>query len=464
MRTVRSSGRRRAVWGTALAAAGLLVSAPQVEGAEDPPRPNANEQYQIEVLNRTRANPAGEAARHGIDLNEGLPNGTLGPEAREPLAVNFHLIAAARAHNKDLFAKFSQLPGDHRGSDGRDPTQRGADAGADFIGGVAENNAWTSQSGTGITEASVNALHALLFKDFTSSFEVVGRGHRKVMLNGARDEVGVAVGGGVFGGRQAAIVTQDYVTTDRTHLLGVVFVDTVTQNDFYTPGEGLKNVRIVATRQGSGDTYETATWGSGGWQVEVPPGTYDVRASGGGLPSVQERLGVVVGSANVKVDFRTLRTVPVPKPQSFSTPAATAKLSGSGTWSLAIPRAALFVGAFTLPETDVDAISVEVDGVTFFAPGDRAASTVVKKLDPKSGEVLRFTVKDAAKNVLSLNVKTGALKLLLKSAPGVDPTDGPVRIAVVTPFGEAFVEAATKAVGTSGQKVRLAKTVGDWVH
>jgi hypothetical protein len=39
--------------------------------------PTDYEQYMLELLNRARANPAAEAARHGIDLNEGLPAGTI---------------------------------------------------------------------------------------------------------------------------------------------------------------------------------------------------------------------------------------------------------------------------------------------------------------------------------------------------------------------------------------------------
>ena len=38
--------------------------------------PSNYEQYLVELINRGRANPAAEASRYGIDLNEGLAAGT----------------------------------------------------------------------------------------------------------------------------------------------------------------------------------------------------------------------------------------------------------------------------------------------------------------------------------------------------------------------------------------------------
>src|SRR5437762_4945728 len=62
--------------------------------------PTTIEQYIIELINRARANPAAEAARYGIDLNEGLAAGTISNDARQPLAVNPYLVDSARKHSK----------------------------------------------------------------------------------------------------------------------------------------------------------------------------------------------------------------------------------------------------------------------------------------------------------------------------------------------------------------------------
>ena len=52
--------------------------------------PSAAEQYFLELINRARANPAAEAARLGISLNEGLAGGTITASAKPPLAFNEH--------------------------------------------------------------------------------------------------------------------------------------------------------------------------------------------------------------------------------------------------------------------------------------------------------------------------------------------------------------------------------------
>src|SRR4051812_35771389 len=62
--------------------------------------PTDYEQYMLELLNRARANPAVEAARYGIDLNEGLSAGTISTVAKQPLAMNAYVVDAARGHSQ----------------------------------------------------------------------------------------------------------------------------------------------------------------------------------------------------------------------------------------------------------------------------------------------------------------------------------------------------------------------------
>ena len=59
---------------------------------------SAAEQLLIEMINRMRLDPEGEAERFGIDLNEGLAAGTLDGSARQVLAPNELLHDAADAH------------------------------------------------------------------------------------------------------------------------------------------------------------------------------------------------------------------------------------------------------------------------------------------------------------------------------------------------------------------------------
>ncbi len=266
--------------------------------------PTALDQYMIELINRARLNPAAEAARFGIDLNEGLAPGTLGDEAREPIAINLFATSAAQKHTADLLANFDSLPADHRGSDGRDPSQRVADEAGGSVGGVAENNAWVSHSGA-LNKSAADKLHQLLFKDFTSAFEVVGRGHRKIMLSGTRNEAGAGLLSGKFGTRSAAVGTIDFFTSNANYITGVAFRDSVAKDNFYTPGEGLGGIAIVATPVGGGAPFQATTWAAGGYSLAVPDGAYNVVASGGGLAQPIEFNNVLVDGANVKVDFVT---------------------------------------------------------------------------------------------------------------------------------------------------------------
>ena len=81
--------------------------------------PTAGEQLMLELLNRARANPAAEARRLGIDLNEGLAAGTISADTKPPLAMNLNITGAARDH-----AAY-QLEVDRTGHAGRGGTNPG---------------------------------------------------------------------------------------------------------------------------------------------------------------------------------------------------------------------------------------------------------------------------------------------------------------------------------------------------
>ncbi len=94
------------------------------------PGPSDYEQYLLELINRARSDPASEAARYGIDLNEGLSPGTISSDPKQPLAVNPDLVEGARAHSQwmidnDVFS--------HTGANGSAPGDRMAAAGYVFL-------------------------------------------------------------------------------------------------------------------------------------------------------------------------------------------------------------------------------------------------------------------------------------------------------------------------------------------
>ena len=91
------------------------------------------EQYMLELINRARADPAAEAGRLGVDLNEGLASGTISASAKQPLAMNPWLTGAARDH-----VTWLRVNGlfQHEGSGGSTPTQRMV------ASGYQTNGAW----------------------------------------------------------------------------------------------------------------------------------------------------------------------------------------------------------------------------------------------------------------------------------------------------------------------------------
>lgn len=170
--------------------------------------------------------------------------------------------------------------------------------------------------------------------------------------------------------------------------------------------------------------------------------------------------GLAVTDANVKQDFVTDRTVPFPKAPSCVVKAGSATKDKTGAWRLAVPKATVLLGTFTLSDEEAALVSVLLDGTPYFEPADRGTSTVTVVDDPSNGDVRKLTVRDAAGNSFFLDVRTGAFRLTLRSAAGFDPTDGTISLVVRTPRGHATLEIPAKPVGRAGKQMRLVKTAG----
>jgi uncharacterized protein YkwD len=264
---------------------------------------NNYEQYFLELTNRARQDPAGEAARLGIDLNEGLDAGTISTEAKQPLAPNQALYNAIRGHLQDLLTR-NVL--DHTGGDGRNPGQRISDAGYMFTT-WGENLGFQGTGGTPDETALVRANYEGLFIDDG----VDSRGHRRNILNGNYKELGPGEVTGTFMDFNAVLVGQDFATREgNSFLTGVIYSDTVTKDNFYTPGEGIGQVTITAVSDQG--TFTEVTGPAGGYALQLPPGTYTVTASGGTLQNPIAMPGIVIGMANVKQDFLVDQPPPAP--------------------------------------------------------------------------------------------------------------------------------------------------------
>ena len=120
----------------------------------------ALEQMLLELINRARLDPAAEAARFGIDLNEGLAPNTLSGVSKQPLAMNETLLSVARAHSQDMINRDYFA---HDTPEGVTAFQRIANAGYSAIA-AGENIAFRSTSGS-VTTAMTLLQHQDFFVD-----------------------------------------------------------------------------------------------------------------------------------------------------------------------------------------------------------------------------------------------------------------------------------------------------------
>ena len=257
--------------------------------------PTVYEQLMLEMVNRARSDPGVEAASLGIDLNEGLPAGTIDDAPKQPLGFHPALISAARGHSQwmldnDVFS--------HTGVDGTDPGDRMRNAGYLFSGSWSwgENISWGGTTGTPDIERYTIARHERLF---------LSAGHRKNLCKAAFDEIGLGILEGVFTSVQpynAVMATQKFARSDSTPgplLLGVVFED-ADGDGFYDPGEGVPGITVCAESQ----QHYAVTTSSGGYAFPHThiPGLMNVHFSGPSLPVTVSRTVDRTGE-NIKLDL-----------------------------------------------------------------------------------------------------------------------------------------------------------------
>lgn len=256
-------------------------------------QPTAYEQYLLELINRARLNPVGEANLFGIGLNDGLNANTISDSAKQPLAFNLLLIDSARSHSQwmldtDTFS--------HTGEGGSSSGDRMRDAGYQFTGSWTwgENIGYTGTTGTLNVNNAVGQVHKNLFKS---------SGHRKNILNNSYREIGLATLTGDFDGYNALMVTEDFAKSGSDiFLTGVAFDDLVQDDDFYTVGEGLGGIEVTAVRQSDNRSFTTTTMASGGYQIALDAGTYEVSFSDNNQ-MIGSSHQVSIAGENIKLDL-----------------------------------------------------------------------------------------------------------------------------------------------------------------
>ena len=253
------------------------------------------EQLMLELVNRARLDPKGEAARFGIDLNQGLAAGTLTATAKPVLAGNLLLVDAARAHSQhmidvDLF--------EHEGIGDGTPQSRMEAAGYVFTPPAAsgENIAFQGTTGNGFNFNSfLLAEHEGLFKSPP---------HRENILFEDFQELGVGLkrGGFLDGGTNfdSLFATQNFAFSgDQVFITGVAITDADGDN-FYDIGEQRAGISVTAKQAGNA-LDSTTTAPAGGYALGLDAGSYVVEFSGGDLARAVNV--TVTANANVKVDL-----------------------------------------------------------------------------------------------------------------------------------------------------------------
>ena len=252
-----------------------------------------HEQLLLELTNRARLNPAEEAAELGVPLNQGLPQGTLSADPREPLAPQQQLQNAASQHASDMLAN-NYLS--HVNQQGQTPNQRAQAAG--YPERVGENISWGGSTGNLDPTAEVYRRHRDYFASPT---------HRANLLAPQHREAGVAVKTGEFSSNRndynALMTSLSFSHQDAVYLTGVVYTDQIEEDQFYTVGEGVAGALITAVHQTTGASYSQRSGSSGGYALALPDGVYRVTLSGENIAQSQTVHNVRIADGNVKLDF-----------------------------------------------------------------------------------------------------------------------------------------------------------------
>lgn len=245
----------------------------------------AAEQYMLELINRARLDPLGEAARYGINLNDNLAPGQLHTATRGVLAHEGALELAAIRHSQWMLSNdiFS-----HSGINNTSPTQRAIAAGYEGWG-AGENISWRGTTGYMNLETTIGQQHADLFRS---------AGHRVNILYDSYREIGLAQEAGQFTASgtayNASMVTQDFsAQSDVFYVTGVVYNDS-NGDRFYSIGEG----RGGASFATAGDTATSAA--AGGYALEAVAGGRVLVTGNVGGKGFSVRIEVV--DVNAKLD------------------------------------------------------------------------------------------------------------------------------------------------------------------
>jgi Ca2+-binding RTX toxin-like protein len=253
---------------------------------------SATEQYMLELINRARLDPVAEAQRYNLALDADLAAGAITGDANQVLAPNAMLALSSQNHSEWMLATnvFS-----HTGAGNSAPGDRMQDAGYEFTGMWTwrENLAWAGTTGVINLQDTISSHHAGLYRS---------SGHRVNTFADTVREVGIAQVRGDFTSKgvvyDSSMTTLNFASTGTdVFITGVAYTDT-NADAFYTSGEGLSGVWIIA----DGSSMTTLAAGGYGFGVDA---NSDLQVQVGQGNATLATLRVDASDANVKIDIVT---------------------------------------------------------------------------------------------------------------------------------------------------------------
>ena len=252
----------------------------------------ATEQYLIELINRARLDPTGEAIRYDLSLNDGLATGTIDTSAKQVLSPDNSLEKAAVEHSEWMLSSNSFS---HSGIDGTNAGSRMAAAGYSFTGTYVwrENLAWMGTSGSVDLEQAIEEHFEGLYRSAS---------HRVNTFSADVSEIGVGQVAGKFlhNGTiyNSSMLTETFARSGTDVFVTGVTYEDLDEDDFYSIGEGVTGYSFQAG-EARADSQSAGGYGLAVARVD------DVKVSVFMGTTLVSQIEIDMTDGNVKLDVVT---------------------------------------------------------------------------------------------------------------------------------------------------------------
>ncbi|MCA9194732.1 MAG: hypothetical protein KDB03_23335, partial [Planctomycetales bacterium] len=297
--------------------------------------PSPIEQELIQLTNRFRSDPTGEFGRlisvaspilardpvlqtdldfFKVDGNL-LRNELAALSPAPPLAINEALQAISATHNANMAAQKIQF---HQSLSTVNQQLLSAGVNVSALG--------ESVYGFGKSTLHIHAAYIIDWGVGTGGMQGTAnnRPHRNNAISTRYNQFSTPVLSYSGSGFGPLVNTQDFATVVNSpnFVVGAVFQDKNNSN-WYDAGEGIGKVNIVF--EGSPGKFTTTAFSAGGYQLQVPAGTYKVTVSGTGLKYPIVVNSLIVGNSSLWKNFLYDPTLIPPDVYEINDTLATAK-------------------------------------------------------------------------------------------------------------------------------------------